>query len=572
MTPDRSRALLLAGAKWCLCAASLAILYGPPLRSHFELASRPGVLNDDARALVYPYYRFDGASQFATDEAASFMLAVTPAGVRALQSTLAAWVDPVAFTTVAAYGLLLVTIVACAAAAWRLGGTTSAWAAVVLLLGSGHALSRMADTLPRAWSFPVLALSMLALVEGHPLVLAGLVVAGALLYPASGVVAGLALAILLLLVPARHRGRAAEWMLRRRLAVLAATIFLAALAWLPVALRSQRYGPLIVPSQFATFPEAGPDGRLSTRDDHPRGRGFTVELHHATERSVSGSGPPLVPALHDWYERHERGRWIAILGLAVAGAIVLASHRPETLRAAVLPAAALALYFIAGRVFPYLYFPERFLGYPLPVALAVLLPATIRALTEEAADTIGRSRLPARARAWLGTAAVLGLIACVGGRSTGDEGLTVRVDPEAPIYSAIAALPTDALIAGWPRGVIDDIPYLLRRRVLVSYETHQPQYAGYVLTMRRRAQALFAAYFATTPEPILELRDRHGVTHLLIDLDKLERPRRYFAPFDEDIERAVSAAKGKGFEVLRQAPRAAVYRDSRHLLLDLSRI
>ena len=121
-------------------------------------------------------------------------------------------------------------------------------------------------------------------------------------------------------------------------------------------------------------------------------------------------------------------------------------------------------------------------------------------------------------------------------------------------------------------GVIDNVPYLLRRRVLVSFETHQPQYAGYVLSMRRRAQALFAAYFATTPEPILELRDRHGVTHLLIDYRALERPPRYFAPFDDDVERAVAAARGRGFEVLRQAATAAVHRDSRYLLLDLSRI
>ena len=214
----------------------------------------------------------------------------------------------------------------------------------------------------------------------------------------------------------------------------------------------------------------------------------------------------------------------------------------------VLPAAGLVLYFAAGQVFPYLYFPQRYLGYPLPIALAVLLPAAIRALIEEAAWIIGGSWLPAALpAALLGVAAVLVLAALIGGRSTGVEGLTVRVDPEEPVYVAIAGLPSDALLAGWPRGVIDNVPYLLRRRVLVSFETHQPQHAAYVLSMRRRAQAVFAAYFATTPEPILELRDRHGVTHLLIDFGRLERPPSYFAPFDDDVERAVAAARGKSF-------------------------
>jgi hypothetical protein len=418
----------------------------------------------------------------------------------------------------------------------------------------------------------VLALLMLALVEGRPLAMASLVVAGALLYPASGVVAGLALAIFLLLLPARDRGAAAEWTLRRRLAVLAAAALLAALAWLPVVLRSRSYGPLIVPSQFAIFPEAGPGGRLNTRDDRPRGQGIAVELRRATERSVSGSGPPLVPALHSWYERLGSQRWIMLVGLTVAGGIALGRRRPEARRAAVLPAAALVLYFVAGRVFPYLYFPERYLGYPLPIALAVLLPAGTRALIEEVARAIGGSWLQARVRGSLGAAAVLILAALVAGRSTGVEGLTVRVDPDEPVYAAIAGLPSDALIAGWPRGVIDNVPYLLRRRVLVSFETHQPQYAGYVLSMRGRARAVFAAYFATTPEPILELRDRHGVTHLLIDYRTLERPPLYFAPFDDDVERAVAAARGKGFEVLRQAATAAVHRGSRYLLLDLSRV
>ena len=186
----------------------------------------------------------------------------------------------------------------------------------------------MAGTPPRAYCFPVLALLMLALVQGRPLAMASLVVVGALLYPASGVISGVALAIFLLVLPARDRGAAAEWALRRRLAVLAATALLAALAWLPVALRSRSYGPLIVPSQFAIFPEAGPNGRLSGRDDRPRGQGIAVEMRRATERSVSGSGPPLVPALHGWYERRGSGRWMTLVGLAIAGGIALARRRP----------------------------------------------------------------------------------------------------------------------------------------------------------------------------------------------------------------------------------------------------
>ena len=109
------------------------------------------MFNDDARCQVFLFYQFAGASQFAIDEAAAFMLAVTPAGLRALHSAVAGWVDPMVFSTIGAYVLLLVTVAACAAAAWRLGGVAAAWAAAVLLLGCGYGLSRMADTLPRGY-------------------------------------------------------------------------------------------------------------------------------------------------------------------------------------------------------------------------------------------------------------------------------------------------------------------------------------------------------------------------------------------------------------------------------------
>jgi hypothetical protein len=58
----------------------------------------------------------------------------------------------------------------------------------------------------------------------------------------------------------------------------------------------------------------------------------------------------------------------------------------------------------------------------------------------------------------------------------------------------------------------------------------------------------------------------------LIDFEKLERPQRYFAPFDDDVRRAVAAARDSTWEVLRLAETAAVFRNERHPLLDLSRI
>jgi hypothetical protein len=168
---------------------------------------------------------------------------------------------------------------------------------------------------------------------------------------------------------------------------------------------------------------------------------------------------------------------------------------------------------------------------------------------------------------------VLALLLLVGGRGAPNAGFRVRVDPGQEIYDAVKGLPPDALIAGWPRGLLDNIPYVTQRATLLSYETHQPYHDLYVLEMRRRMEAIIAAYWARSPEPLIELRDEFGATHLLLDLRHLrEEKPLYFEPFTPAIERAFNRARSHGLEVLRQADHAAVYRDSRYLLLDLSAI
>jgi hypothetical protein len=456
--------------------------------------------------------------------------------------------------------------VALGAAAWRLGGIAVAWASAALLLGSGYALERMTDASPRAWAFPLLSLVLAALVFGRPFLLAGIVVVAVLVYPPVSVCAGLCLAILLLALPARDRGAAQSWSLSKRLGVVAATAALAVLAWLPLRSSTAPYGPYIVPSSYAEYPEAGPAGRLTTLADRVPGPGWFVTFRRSVKKGIYGTGVPLLPPVHRRLGELGHGRWLVFVAISLAGWTLLARRRPEARRPAALAISAFAAYAVAVQVYPRLYLPERYLGYPIPVLLAVLLPAGTRALVESGTGAVSRTR---RHAGRIGSAAVVALAAALGGRSAPDAGLTVRVDPQAEIYAAVSKLPADALIGGWPRGTLDNIPYLTKRQVLLSFEVHQPYHSRYVSSMRARMEALVSAYWATSPEPIIELRDRFGVTHLLVDSNILEQPPRYFEPFEESVRRAVARAGGD-YEVLRQAARAAVFRDHRHVLLDLS--
>jgi hypothetical protein len=107
----------------------------------------------------------------------------------------------------------------------------------------------------------------------------------------------------------------------------------------------------------------------------------------------------------------------------------------------------------------------------------------------------------------------------------------------------------------------------------VTFETHAAFHTGALELMRRRMLAFIDAYFATSPEPLVRIRDSFGVTHLLIDTRHFDGPPpRYFSPFDEPIRRSAARLEGRTPEVIRQIPAAGVFRHGPYVLLDLGRL
>jgi len=156
-----------------------------------------------------------------------------------------------------------------------------------------------------------------------------------------------------------------------------------------------------------------------------------------------------------------------------------------------------------------------------------------------------------------------------------DAGLTIRVRAdEAQLLRKIAALPKHSVVAGWPNGPVDDVPYVARRTILMSGETYMPYHRGYTDMMRRRMEALIAAYTATSQEPLRRLRDEFKVTHLILDTSYVRagRPPRYFRPFEPMIRSAAARAKGQTLELERQLPVTSVYTRGSTVLLDLAKL
>jgi hypothetical protein len=454
---------------------------------------------------------------------------------------------------------------------------------MALCLSADVYLDRMGGSTARIAAFPLLAAAVAALAAGRCVALAAVVCLAGAFYPAMAVVTGLALAVVLLLMPARDRGTVAGWPLRRRVALLAATMALTAVVVLPTMLSCRQYGRLLSADDVATYPEYGPDGRYGP-DDRPPFASLPTGLSVQSLQTLVGSGVPFVPPLRAWGLPHPADPRFAsriLPTLVVMLAVVCLGFVPAVLRDAgarrvlVLLLAA-SLGYVASRLLaPHLYLPQRYLAYPLPILVTVMLPvavATIARGSEAAvARMLWRREAPRRGGAAVGLALCALGLGLVGGRV--DPGVGLR--PHAPyrLYEFIRSLPPEAIIAGWPSGPVNDLPYLSHRRALVTLETHQAFHLGFAEEMRRRMRALIDGYFATTGAALAHLRDGFGVTHLLVDTTHYgDTPPPYFAPFDDWTRAAHAKARTDGAEVVRQLGAARVFSEDRYVLLDLRRL
>ena len=561
---------------WAGIALALALLHGGALLAHLRASANPLTFNDDVRQHIAPFLHYSDPELPADDYIDTYFLDTLPTlycGLYTMASR--AW-DAVPLSKILPYLCLLATVACIGIAASALGSRWAALAAMSLALGGGMLLDRMAGGLLRAFAFPLLAAGAAALVTGRLRLLAALVPLAAGLYPAAAPPLGVALALAALALPQPDRGDLAGSTLRHRVGLVGISALATVLLVAPPAIRSRAYGPLVTPAMAAAYPEAGPGGRNAPEDRAPFAR-FVPAAVSEIRTALRPGGEPLLTAVGSWLadgsQRGDSQRQRALQNLLIAGLVLgslaLAWRSAPARRLLTLAVAAFLSHLLALLTVPRFYLPPRYVSFPVPVLALVLLPAAIAEVSRLLPAALAR-----RARPAVGALSALVLLALLGSHGSETAGLTRRLRPDDGLVAAMRALPKDALVAGWPTGVINDVPYLARRRVLLTYETHQAYHKQYLDEMRRRMHALIEAYFATDGDPIARLRRDFGVTHVLVDLALLERPRvpRYFAPFGPAIELAVRRASGRPYELIRLLPATAVYRDARHAILDLRRL
>ncbi len=552
----------------------LGLGFGASLRQHVARSAEPLVFNDDARQQIFPFFPYHEAGLFPDDYAAAYYRACLPLGYRALYTIGALFADPATISKVVPYVLLAVVVVSVAIAARRLAGFFGALLATSLVLSSDLFLGRMAGGLPRAFAFPLLAAAAAALVCGRARILAAIVCVGAAFYPAGAMPAGIALALVLFVLPRRHRGDAVSWHFGRRARVVLGAGVVSALILMPTLLAARGYGTTLRPADVTMYPEIGPGGRYGPGDRAPFAS-FPDSAVEQVRAVLKPAGQAWAPTVQEWAKRGGgRGAAsngdtvLAILGgVLLLGGLLLAVRDPGGRRLLALGAAAWLGHLVARPVAPYFYLPQRYAAYPVPILFVVLLPA--------AAAAIGGVFSRRRAASVPAVIAVVALAAVVvlpfGGRGSATSGLGIDAQPQRRLFDFLHTLPKDALIAGWPSD-LDSVPYVSRRQAFVTYELHQAFHQGYADEMRRRMRALVDAYFASDPAPLLRLRDEFKVTHLVFQQSRLSRPPSYFKPFDTWTRKAFGPGAAKGFELPRRVNEAKVFADGPYIVLDLRKL
>jgi len=148
--------------------------------------------------------------------------------------------------------------------------------------------------------------------------------------------------------------------------------------------------------------------------------------------------------------------------------------------------------------------------------------------------------------------------------------------PVRPLFDAIAALPKNSLIAGWPVGPLRKLEYVTRRNVFLTGDLHQVLHLNFMQAMRERMDAMFNAYLSVDEAPLRRLRQDFGVTHLIVETRDFTDPTHapeYFAPWRSRIHSRLAEIKGEEYLLKDTVHRkAAIFDRDGLILLDLAKL
>jgi hypothetical protein len=537
------------------------------LHAEWRIIRHGLVFQDDAKIHEFWMRKFQDPALFQDPLTREFLhtSGYQPPGFKALYWLASHVIDPVAFGELLPLFLQplsvwLVYRIVRAHTEWR----PAAWIAAALFLVPWDVL-RFSGGHARAFTQPILLLTVFFLLKRRDVLAALIPPLGMLFYPPAGLTA---LGILVLASLALDRTRFVD---ARRLAWGAASSVAVAVAGV-VPMLTGASQELISADEARKYPDFGPGGRAhfftSSTLDYLKNNysGFALEA----SGSILAVSALLLLILR--YRNALLLRWevwcmaIAGLGLfAVAQAVLFHLYLPHRYtypllpffcivigvaarptfeavaarsRLAVLAAPALALISLGVALTLFPLGPQRSLSglaqWLRDAALVLVVGCAVGALVAVAAWRWART--PWRAPRTAGAAAALvatGVL--VGGVGhAGKWSSHPSVCGQAALYSYLRTLPKDVIVAGDPEEV-ECIPLAARRPVVISVKLYQPWNPEYFEIIRDRMSRTVRAYYGPSVDALVDLRTRYGADYLVVRTRVRERPWRHMAPYSGEL-------------------------------------
>lgn len=540
------------------CFFTLAVVWGVALLVPFWVGqvrfALSGVMFDPDMFTLYGFARYHDASLFAHDYTADYFLSKwMPVGYAAMYRLWSLAFDPRALARLLPLVLWLSCLWPVFVSGRALGGRVNGFATLAVYACSSIFIFRMVGGMAHGFGFPLTWWAVAMLLTGSPVGLAAVTVLSALFYPIIAPVSGMMLAVYVMFPAFWKRAdvmplRFVWW--KRALWLMVPGAITVALMLPMVLPQAGAYGPAInVLTQREAYPEAG--NALASINPFA----YTViayALQNSTRLGMNG-GQILT---------------LVIFGILFASILLrnARDRRPGMLRPYIY---AVAFFFLLSMLVAQDH-SYRFAIYNFPVLVTLFLPLALRA--------VSRTLLPKRVRSCGFVALVLGYVALVAQAEAQASGYLFVMEPfQQRALAFIETLPKDAMLAGWPGDrhgrIVEAVPYLAQRSVLVTWAGHPIAHRDYVLTMRDRMNALVDAYFARDVKALKALRDDFGVRYLVVNEADLRgaQPPAYIEPFTGRAKEAWQRNKGN-FVALGLDKRAGVYVEDGIHILDLTKL
>ncbi len=573
--------LLNSLAYYLLLVTLVALTLWELISKRLGIILDPYQVRSDALQHNFPYWSYLSKDYFNDNYIADYYLnTMIPLGLKTLFSSLAHFFTPIQIGKYLALTLAIIFIILLTESAKHLSGKVAG--ALTAFFTTAY-LARhfiLADAISRSFGYVVVALGLYAIIKRQPWTLMIAACLGALFYPAAGAILACYCG-LVAFWPNTIPGSFDDTNLSQKIFTLLGLGVVLLVLLVPMILGGGKYGERLYIKNQVEFPEAGLGGRYALQDLGINKYPLPIALYRSfnkvflNNKDLFPSSAVLAPATFKVKEKKNHNLnsdrqlvfWTMIV-IVFSGILVNSFYRkskidPNWIRVGQFLFSVVGIYYLAVLLFPHLYMPSRYPLISIPALALVVVPAAIVSFIR-----IFKSRILASGILVLLVAVLIHLSGMYQTRLR--EQMSYRTN--APIYDFLKKLPATTLIAGWPIGIIDSVPYFSGRGPFLTMETHQVFRSKYLLEMRARTYAIIDAYFDNSLGAILNLKNKFGVTHLILEKQYFKKAPKYFKPFDKYIKSKPNLISNQWTQIYQspEVKSAIVFKHGSYVVIDLS--